>query len=83
MKKWIVYIVRCRDGSLYTGMTNDIGRRLIKHNDGTGAKYTRSRRPVMLVRSETYRTETRARKREVEIKKWTKAKKEELVRRDG
>src|SRR3972149_1693240 len=45
---WLVYMVECRDGSLYTGITNDIERRLSQHNDGTGARYTRSRRPVEL-----------------------------------
>ena len=45
---WFVYILECRDGSLYTGITNDIERRLQQHNDGTGARYTRSRRPVRL-----------------------------------
>ena len=43
---WFLYIVECRDGSLYTGITNDLDRRLSQHNDGTGARYTRSRRPV-------------------------------------
>lgn len=80
MKRWAVYLVRCRDGSLYTGMTNDLDQRLMRHNAGTGAKYTRSRRPVVLVHTETFRTETRARKREAEIKKLTKPQKETLVR---
>ena len=48
-KKWVVYLVRCADGSLYCGVTNDITRRLEAHNKGRGAKYTRSRRPVELV----------------------------------
>ena len=46
---WHVYIVRCADGSLYTGLTNDLTARIAKHNSGAGAKYTRSRRPVRLV----------------------------------
>lgn len=45
---WLVYMVECRDGSLYTGITNDLARRLSQHNDGTAARYTRSRRPVQL-----------------------------------
>jgi putative endonuclease len=45
---WFLYMVECRDGSLYTGVTNDIERRLGQHNDGTGARYTRSRRPVKI-----------------------------------
>lgn len=48
-RRWFVYVVRCRDGSLYTGATNDVGRRVAAHNAGTGARYTRSRGPVALV----------------------------------
>ena len=46
--EYVVYILRCADGTLYTGMTNDLPRRLCAHNSGTGAKYTRARRPVLL-----------------------------------
>ena len=46
--EWCVYIVECADGTLYTGITNDLERRLDEHNAGTGARYTRSRRPVVL-----------------------------------
>jgi putative endonuclease len=45
---WYLYIVECRDGSLYTGVTNDLERRVAQHNDGSGARYTRSRRPVRM-----------------------------------
>ena len=64
--KWIVYLVRCRDGSLYCGVTNDMAKRLTAHNAGRGAKYTRSRRPVKLAavssgmsKSEAFRLEYR------------------------
>lgn len=80
MKKWHVYLVRCADGSLYTGIAIDVAQRLAKHNAGDGAKYTRSHRPVKLVRVETYATETEARKREAEIKSWKKTRKESLIR---
>lgn len=80
MKYWHVYLVRCVDGSLYAGIALDVGQRVAKHNAGDGAKYTRSHRPVKLVRTETYPTESEARKREAEIKSWKKSKKESLVR---
>ncbi len=78
MPKWTVYMVKCRDGSLYTGMTNSIEDRLEKHNSGKGAKYTRSRLPVRLVWSKMVKTESAARKLEAEIKKWTRLEKEAL-----
>ena len=76
---WYVYIVRCRDGSLYTGATNDLERRVAEHNAGTGARYTRSRRPVRLVWSERRRTRASAQRREAQIKSWPKEKKAALV----
>lgn len=79
MPRWHVYLVRCRDGSLYAGITNDVVRRLNEHNSGSGAKYTRSRRPVELVWSEAKRNGSYARKREVEIKRMSRAEKESLV----
>ncbi len=75
---YFVYIVRCRDGSLYTGITNDLERRLRMHNDGNGAKYTKSRRPVALVYSEVRPSKSDALKREIEIKALSRAQKEEL-----
>ena len=80
MSRWFVYIVRCRGGSLYTGITNDLAARLKKHNAGTGAKYTRSRRPVKLVWSEHKSSERAARRREAMIKKMTRADKLHLIR---
>ena len=75
---WHVYLVRCRDGSLYTGITNNLERRMAAHNAGTGARYTRSRRPVRLVWSEGRRTRASAQRREAEIKSWPRAKKARL-----
>jgi len=77
---WRLYILRCSDGSYYTGVTTDIANRLEVHNSGKGAKYTRSRRPVKLVYFEDCESEAHARRREVEVKGWRRSKKEELIR---
>ena len=74
------YILKCRDNSLYTGWTNDIDKRLKAHNDGKGAKYTTSRRPVELIYYEKYETKEEAMKREYAIKHMTRRAKEELLR---
>ena len=74
-----VYIVRCSDGSLYTGWTTDIERRISAHNTGKGAKYTRSRRPVELVHLESFEEKTAAQKRERMIKKLSAAEKRKLA----
>ncbi len=79
MSPWFVYMVRCCDESLYTGITINIEERIKKHNVGLGAKYTRSRKPVALVWSEEVESESVARIRETAIKKWDKKKKEQLV----
>lgn len=70
-----VYIVECRDGTLYTGWTVDLNKRLEQHNQGTGAKYTRSRFPVALRHSECFDTKQGAMKREYEIKKMNRKQK--------
>jgi predicted GIY-YIG superfamily endonuclease len=57
--RWVVYILRCRDGSLYTGITNDLTKRLAAHRAGTGARYTRARLPVRLVYREVRATRGR------------------------
>jgi putative endonuclease len=78
---WTVYIARCRDGSLYTGVTTDPVRRLAEHNSGGGAAYTRSRAPVVLVYLEVAIDRSQAQSRERAIKRLSRAQKEELVRR--
>ena len=78
--RWQVYILRCGDGSLYTGITNNIEQRIIDHNAGTCAKYTRSRLPVKLIYSETVEDKSSALQREAAIKKLTRAAKLELIR---
>lgn len=75
-----VYILRCKDDSLYTGWCTDLEKRLALHNSGKGAKYTRSKRPCKLVYYEEIDNKSEALKREIAIKKLTKAKKEDLVR---
>ena len=74
----VTYILRCSDDTLYTGWTNDMEKRLAAHNDGTGAKYTRGRRPVELVYYEEFATKQEAMRREVAIKKLSRAEKEAL-----
>jgi len=76
---WYVYIVRCRDGKLYTGVTTNLGQRIKDHNRGKGCKYTAYRRPVSLVYSEPHPDRSSAQKREAQIKGWTRKKKERLV----
>lgn len=73
------YLARCADGSLYAGTCLDLAAREAKHNDGTGAKYTRARGPVKIVYHETFATLSDARKREAEVKKWNKSEKEALI----
>ena len=70
-----VYMVRCADGTLYTGWTTDLTRRLTAHNAGAGAKYTRSRRPVALVYSEECASREEALRREAAVKRLTRAQK--------
>lgn len=75
----VTYIVKCRDGSLYTGWTNNIDRRIRMHNEGKGAKYTRARRPVELVYLETFDSKEKAMSREARIKRLTKKEKLLLI----
>lgn len=77
---WIVYILKCKDESLYTGSTNDIEKRLHEHNNlKSWAHYTKIRRPVELVYQESFETLSEARKRECEIKKLNKKEKIILI----
>ncbi|MDE6274060.1 MAG: GIY-YIG nuclease family protein [Clostridiales bacterium] len=76
---YYTYIVRCSDGSLYTGFTDNPERRVKVHNDGKGAKYTRSRLPVCLVYLEEYETEHEARSREWHIKRLSREEKLSLI----
>lgn len=80
MSEWSVYILRCADGTLYTGITNDQPRRLTQHNAGTASRYTRSRLPVKMVYQETQPTRSLALKRELAIKALSRKKKELLIK---
>lgn len=79
MSAWFVYLVRCADGSLYTGISTDVDGRIAQHNAKKGARYTRSRTPVVLVHAEGPMSESIARKREAEIKGWGKKEKEAFL----
>ncbi len=74
-KTWYLYILECRDGTLYTGITDDVQRRLGQHNEGKGAKYTRGRGPVKLVHQEVCGSHSAALHREIDIKKLTRTQK--------
>ena len=73
------YIVKCSDGTYYTGYTNDLEKRLLTHNAGKGAKYTRNRLPVEMVYFEEYEDKSEAMKREYAIKQLTREQKEKLI----
>lgn len=77
-----VYILRCADESLYVGLADDVEARLVAHNDGRFGGYTARRRPVMLIHLEEFTTFEDASARERQLKGWTRAKKEALVRGD-
>jgi putative endonuclease len=79
---FFVYMVRCADGTLYTGLARDPHARVDVHNSGKGAKYTRSRRPVSLVYSEECESLSAALKRERQLKPWSRAQKEALISGD-
>lgn len=74
------YMVECQDGSYYTGWTNNLEKRIQAHNDGKGAKYTKSKRPVKLVYYETFETKREAMQREYAIKQMTRMEKEQLMK---
>lgn len=73
------YIVECKDKTFYTGWTNHLQKRIKAHNDGKGAKYTKSRLPVQLVYYEVYETKQEAMRREYEIKQLTRKQKKKLI----
>ena len=74
-RNWVLYILECCDGTLYTGITNDLCRRLSEHQTGTGAKYTKGRSPVKLIYTEEYGSRSDASKREVEVKRMSRGDK--------
>jgi putative endonuclease len=76
---WKVYILRCRDGTLYTGITNNLDKRMQDHNLGRGARYTRGRLPTTLVYHEVSISRSKASRREAAIKKLTRKQKLDLI----
>jgi putative endonuclease len=80
---YFVYIIECGDGSLYTGITTDLERRLTQHRAGKGGHYTRSHKAVRVAYSEAQPDRSAAQKREAEIKKWTREQKLTLVAADS
>ncbi len=76
---WFCYMLRCRDGSLYVGMSNDVANRVEKHNRGLGPEFTKKRRPVELIWNEEFADRFAAWQREVELKGWSREKKLKLV----
>lgn len=79
MSNWYVYILKCADNSLYTGITTDIKRRLKEHNDGKGAKSVLGKRPVEIAYTEKAENQIMAAKREREIKSWSRQKKLSII----
>ncbi len=78
-KSWILYILRCKDCTLYTGITDDLERRLKAHREGKGAKYTRGRAPLTLCYTENCEGHSQALRRELAVKKLRRTEKEQLI----
>jgi putative endonuclease len=76
---WHVYIIECNDKKLYVGIAQDVDERVKLHNKGLGCRFTKYRRPVKLIYKEKYNSKSEARKREIEIKSYTKKRKLELI----
>ena len=81
LNMWFTYILLCRDGTYYTGSTNDVEKRFKDHLSGKGARYTKAHKPEKIIYREGFSTKSEALKRESEIKKLSRLKKEELVSR--
>ena len=81
--KWKHYVLKCSDGSFYSGSTTDMNRRQYEHNQGKGAKYTRSRLPVSIVYFEVYSDRSSAQKAEAAFKKLSRKQKEEFLEKWG
>lgn len=79
MKQWVVYLLLCSDNTIYCGITNDLTKRIKAHNDKSGAKYTRTRTPVTLLKSFLVKNKSEALKLEYKIKKLSRKKKLELI----
>lgn len=78
--RYFVYILRCKDNTLYIGSTNNLKNRVCRHNQGQGARYTQQRLPVTLVYFEIFTTRKAAAQRELQLKRWSRIKKENLIK---
>ena|SRR5581483_523305 len=78
---WTLYILECRDGTFYTGIAKDLGRRLLQHNEGRASRYTRSRRPVKILYQEPCADRSEASIREAAVKSLSRREKEKLIKR--
>ena len=78
-KQWVVYILRCGDGTLYTGITTDVEKRFAAHSSGKGAKYTRGRGPLEVVYTEECEDHSAALKRELAVKALSREEKERMI----
>lgn len=76
---WFTYMLRCKDDSFYVGISNDVQKRVQLHNTGIGSSYLLNKLPVKLIYSEKYANKSQARKREIQLKGWSKTKKEKLI----
>jgi len=77
---YFVYLIKCKDGTIYTGITTDVMRRFKEHQDGKGGHYTRSRKVIKILYSEKHKDRSDAQKREAEIKSWRREKKLILIK---
>ncbi|MBI1822358.1 MAG: GIY-YIG nuclease family protein [Nitrospirae bacterium] len=82
MKRWFLYILECRGGAYYTGITTDVVRRIDQHNLGRGSRFTRGRIPVKLCYQEACRNRSEALKREIIVKALSKKRKEKLIKQN-
>lgn len=80
-RRWVLYIIKCGDGTLYTGITNDVARRVMQHNNGSASRYTRSRLLVKLVYQEPCRSRSQALKKEFAVKALSRKEKEEYIKK--
>lgn len=80
-KRWLLYILKCKDNTFYTGITNDLARRVEQHNAGTASRYTRSRRPVRVMHQEPCRNKSFALKKEHAIKSLTRTEKDTYIKK--
>ena len=79
-KSWVLYMLECNDGTLYTGITNDLHKRIKAHNEGQGAKYTKGRGPVQVVYTEDHPNRSLATQREIHLKKYSRQEKLNLIK---